>query len=83
MASDVVSGHAAAMNRHVAATVGLSKLRALDHPEERLLSAGGLYLATKGPGNSSGRWVPLSRGMTSTPWWWMWMSWTAACPAPL
>ena len=38
VASDVAGGHAAAMNRHVAATVGLSKLRALDHPEERLLS---------------------------------------------
>lgn len=37
VASDVAGGHAAAMNRHVAATVGLSKLRALDHPEERLL----------------------------------------------
>lgn len=56
VASDVAGGHAAAMNRHVAATVGLSKLRALDHPEERLLSLPeALYLATKGPGEFFGK----------------------------
>ena len=56
VASDVAGGHAAAMNRHVAATVGLSKLRALDHPEERPLSLPeALYLATKGPGEFFGK----------------------------
>ena len=56
VASDVAGGHAAAMNRHVAATVGLSKLRALDHMEERPLSLPeALYLATKGPGEFFGK----------------------------
>ena len=56
VASDVAGGHAAAMNRHVAATVGLSKLRALDHPEERPLSLPeALYLANKGPGEFFGK----------------------------
>ena len=42
--------------RDMAATVGLSKLRALDHPEERLLSLPeALYLATKGPGEFFGK----------------------------
>ena len=81
VASDVAGGHAAAMNRHVAATVGLSKLRALDHPEERLLSLPSTW-PPRGRGNSSGRWAPSSRGTISTPWWWMWTSWMAACPAP-
>ena len=36
--------------------MGLSKLRALDHPEERLLSLPeALYLATKGPGEFFGK----------------------------
>ena len=51
VASDVAGGHAAAMNRHVAATVGLSKLRALDHPEERPpLPAGGPLPGHQGAG---------------------------------
>ena len=84
VASDVAGGHAAAMNRHVAATVGLSKLRALDHMEERRHSPcrRPSTWPPRGRGNSSGRWAPSSRGTISTPWWWMWTSWMAACPAP-
>ena len=56
VASDVAGGHAAAMNRHVVATVGLSKLRALDHMEERPLSLPeALYPGHQGAGEFFGK----------------------------
>lgn len=56
VASDVAGGHAAAMNRHLASTVGLSKLHWMSHPEERPLTLPeALYLATKGPGSFFGK----------------------------
>ncbi|MFQ9918971.1 MAG: hypothetical protein ACLRWQ_24015 [Flavonifractor plautii] len=84
--SDVAGGHAAAMNRHVAATVGLSKLRALDHVEERPLSCRRpipLPRALRGPGVLRGEGGLLRAGVRfRRPGWWMWTSWMAACPAP-
>ena len=51
VASDVAGGHTAAMNRSVAAAVGVSKLRAMVHPDEPALTLPEtLYLATRSPG---------------------------------
>ena len=56
VASDVAGGHTAAMNRSVAAAVGLSKLNWLSRPEERSLSLWeAFYLATRGSGSFFGR----------------------------
>ena len=50
VASDVAGGHAAAMNRHVAATVGCPSSGPGPPGGAAPLPAGGPLLATKGPG---------------------------------
>ena len=55
-ASDLAGSHTLKMNRHIAMTVEVSKLRQMQYPEEKALSlAEALYLATKKPGEFFGK----------------------------
>lgn len=56
IASDLAGSHTLKMNRHIAMTVEVSKLRQMGYPEEKALSLGeALYLATKKPGGFFGK----------------------------
>ena len=63
IASDVAGSHTPAMNRHLAMCIEVSKLHALNHPQERPLQlAEALYLATKKPGRFFGKVGSFEKG---------------------
>ncbi len=56
IASDIAGSHTPDMNRHVAASIELSKVNWLSHPEEKALQLSeALYLATKQSGSFFGK----------------------------
>lgn len=63
IASDLAGSHTPAMNRHLAMCIEVSKLHALNHPQERPLQlAEALYLATKKPGRFFGKVGSFEKG---------------------